>query len=156
MIKIEVPGGEILTLENLVLDYNGTIAKDGHLLPGVAELLTELAECIHVHVITADTFGTVCQALAPIPCKQALLKGAYQDQGKLDFVNELGPSQTVAIGNGRNDYLMIKAAALGIAVIQDEGAWVGTIQAADVICKSVVAALELLKYPMRLKATLRI
>ncbi len=156
MIRIEVPGGENFILEHLVLDYNGTIAKDGQLLPGIPVLLTELAECIRIHVITADTFGTVSQALASIPCEPALLKESSQDQGKLEYVTQLGPSQTVAIGNGRNDSLMIKAAALGIAVIQDEGAWGGTIQAADVICNSIVSALELLKYPLRLKATLRI
>ena len=155
MIEIQIPGGENLVIENLVLDYNGTIAKDGCLLEGIKEIITELSERINIHVITADTFGTVEQALDNIPCTPALLREAIQDQGKLKYVNKLCASKTVAIGNGRNDCLMLKAAALGIAVIQEEGAWMGTIQAADVVCNSIFAALELLKFPLRLKATLR-
>jgi soluble P-type ATPase len=156
MIRIEVPGGESLILKNLVLDYNGTIAKDGKLLPGLSGLLTELAKDIQIHVITADTFGTVGRELVDIPCKQALLTESLQDRAKLAYINGLEPSHTAAIGNGRNDSLMLKAAALGIAVIQDEGAWRGTILAADVVCNSIIAAIELLKFPLRLKATLRV
>ena len=37
MIQIEIPGRDLITIEHLVLDYNGTIAEDGHLIPGVAE-----------------------------------------------------------------------------------------------------------------------
>ncbi len=29
MIEIDVPGRELITIEHLVLDYNGTIAEDG-------------------------------------------------------------------------------------------------------------------------------
>ncbi len=44
---------------------------------------------------------------------------------------ELGLEQTVCIGNGRNDRLMLKAAALGLAVILEEGIAGETIGAAD-------------------------
>jgi soluble P-type ATPase len=50
---------------------------------------------------------------------------------------------------------MLEAAALGIAVIQEEGAWSKTVQAADVVCKSIFSALQLLLKTSRLKATLR-
>lgn len=39
MIEIEIPGGETLRLEHLVLDFSGTLARDGRLLPGVRERL---------------------------------------------------------------------------------------------------------------------
>jgi soluble P-type ATPase len=50
---------------------------------------------------------------------------------------------------------MLKEAVLGIAVILTEGAAVETVVAADVVCTSINAALELLKNPLRLAATLR-
>jgi hypothetical protein len=44
MIKINIPGkDEILELEYLVLDFNGTLALDGKIKPGAGELLAESA-----------------------------------------------------------------------------------------------------------------
>ncbi len=37
MLTVSIPGRETLELNYLVLDYNGTIAVDGALLPGVAD-----------------------------------------------------------------------------------------------------------------------
>jgi soluble P-type ATPase len=156
MIEIQVPGGKDLILNHLVLDYNGTLAKDGHLYPKLSELLTELSEQLQVHVVTADTVGGVKKELEKIDCKISILKSKSQDYEKLAYINTLGKQHTIAIGNGRNDSLMIKAAALGIAVIQEEGAWGKTVQAADVVCNSIFSALELLMKTSRLKATLRI
>ena len=43
MIAVDIPGYRELRLEHLVLDYNGTLAEDGKLLPGVATTLQALA-----------------------------------------------------------------------------------------------------------------
>ena len=75
--------------------------------------------------------------------------------GKLDYVKELGCENTVCIGNGRNDRLMLKEARLGIAVILTEGVAQSTLSSADVVCTNIVSALELLLNPLRLTATLR-
>jgi soluble P-type ATPase len=61
----------------------------------------------------------------------------------------------VSIGNGRNDQLMLKASALGIAVILAEGIAAETLLASDVVCTSIIDALDLLRNPLRLTATLR-
>jgi soluble P-type ATPase len=50
---------------------------------------------------------------------------------------------------------MLQAAALGIAVILQEGIAVETLVTADVVCKDIISALELLTNPLRLTATLR-
>ena len=50
---------------------------------------------------------------------------------------------------------MLQESALGIAVIQTEGAAAPTIQAADVVALDILDALELLTNPLRLVATLR-
>jgi soluble P-type ATPase len=50
---------------------------------------------------------------------------------------------------------MLKEAILGIAVIQEEGAAVESLVAADIVTRSILDALDLLLRPLRLTATLR-
>jgi len=155
MIEIKIPGNKILQLEHLVLDYNGTIAFDGALIDGVKECLVELSQMLTIHVITADTFGSVKKALEDIDCKLAVIPLDHQDVAKLEYVKNLGREQTVSMGNGVNDRLMLKASALGVAVIQGEGAAFETLASADVVCTDILSALSLLIQPLRLTATLR-
>jgi len=155
MIEIDIPGNKILQLEHLVLDYNGTIAFDGALIDGVKECLAELSQMLTVHVITADTFGSVKKAIEDIDCKLAVIPLDRQDVAKLEYVKNLGCEQTVSMGNGANDRLMLKASALGVAVIQGEGAAFETIASTDIVCTDILSALSLLTNPLRLIATLR-
>lgn len=155
MLSIDIPGYGPLNLEHLVLDYNGTLAVDGELLPGVAAALNALAANVTVHVVTADTFGKAAAGLKGIDCQLTVLEAGRQDRAKADFVQGLGAARTVCIGNGRNDALMLEAAGLGIAVILGEGAAALSLAAADIVCTDIVAALTLLTRPLRLTATLR-
>jgi len=155
MIEIAIPGHGKLKLKHLVLDYNGTLAVDGRLLAGVRDALVELANELEVHVLTADTFGIARAGLEGVPCTLTILPADGQDAGKAAYVDELGPKHTVAIGNGRNDRLMLEKAALGIAVVQAEGASTRALLAADVACAGIMDALALLSNPLRLVATLR-
>ncbi len=50
---------------------------------------------------------------------------------------------------------MLRAAALGIATVQREGAAVDAMRAADIVVQNVRDALDLLLKPRRLVATLR-
>ena len=155
MISIDIPGFRQLELAHLVLDYNGTLALDGTLLPGVSKLLAELAPSIRIHVITADTFGLARVQLATLPVTLAVTPADAQADAKRQFVSELGADSVVAIGNGRNDRKMLEAAALGIALVQREGGAAQTLVASDVVCTNIIDALELLRHPKRLLATLR-
>ena len=155
MIEINIPGDRVLQLKHIVLDYNGTIAFDGNLIPGVKENLIALTGKLQIHILTADTFGSARRGLEGIKCELSIISPEAQDIGKLDYIKRLGAENTVCVGNGRNDHLMLKEAALGIAVILEEGAAANTLSAADVVCTSIVSALELLENPMRLIATLR-
>lgn len=155
MIQVTVPGYGDLTLAHLVLDFNGTLACDGRLIPGVRQGLQVLAERLQIHVLTADTFGGAAAALNGIPCAVSILPDDGQGTGKLAYVEALGPGATASVGNGRNDRLMLKASALGIAVVQDEGAALEALLAADIVCPGIVSALDLLANPNRLVATLR-
>jgi soluble P-type ATPase len=155
MIEVKIPGCKTLQLRYLVLDHNGTLAVDGILLRGVREKLKALAADLEIHVLTADTFGKARAQLEGVPCKLSILPLEGQDTGKLEYVKKLGSEHTVCIGNGRNDRLMLKDAALGITVILAEGTAVETLTSADVVCKDILSALELLTHPLRLTATLR-
>ena len=155
MITIDIPGFRKLELAHLVLDYNGTLAADGKLLPGVAGKLAALATAISIHVITADTFGLAKAQLAGLPVDFTVTPAQSQAEAKLQFVLRLGPESVVAIGNGRNDRLMLGAVALGIALIQRECGAVEAVTSAHVISTNIIDALELLLKPKRLVATLR-
>ncbi|RME71621.1 MAG: ATPase P [Chloroflexi bacterium] len=155
MISVSVPGFKDLQLEYLVLDFNGTLAVDGYLINGVSDRLKELAAHLEVYVLTADTFGQARQEMDGIPCTVTILPPDRQDIGKRQFIRNLGPERCVCIGNGRNDRLMLREAALGIAVLQAEGASAQTILAADVVVATIHDALDLLCRPLRLTATLR-
>ena len=139
----------------LVLDYNGTLACNGIMLDGVAERLIALAKNLSIHVVTADTFGTVEATLKCLPLTVRVLPQTGQNHAKMAYVSQLGRNETMCIGNGRNDRLMFQAAALGIAVVGPEGAAVDVLQASDVVTNSIQSALDLLLNPLRLVATLR-
>ncbi len=155
MITINIPGYKELILKHLVMDYNGTLAVDGNLIQGVKELLALLADRIHLHVITADTFGNARKNLEGVDCSLEILKKDNQQLEKAEFITRLGKDNVVAIGNGLNDALMLKGAALGIALIQKEGAAATTLQNSDIISNNITDALELLLNPKRLVATFR-
>ena len=155
MIEINIPGFCHLQLAHLVLDYNGTLAIDGHLIPQVGKKLTKLSHDLHIHVLTADTFGLAKTGLAGLPLDLTIAPPEDQAETKQAFVSSLGAEQVVAIGNGRNDGPMLQAAALGIALVQLEGGAVETLVSADIVSTSILDALDLFSHPKRLVATLR-
>lgn len=155
LLQIDIPGFGTLRLQHLVLDYNGTLACDGVLIEGVAGRLRRLAASLTLHVVTADTFGNARAALKDLPCQVVVLAPESQDVAKLAYTERLGRERTVCVGNGRNDRAMLEAAAIGIAIVQSEGSAAETLAMADVVCPSILDALDLLDHPLRLVATLR-
>jgi len=156
MLEIEIPGRGTLTLAHLVLDVNGTIALDGCLLPGVAERLRGISERLAVHLLTADTHGRQDELDRALGLRATRLgTDRSQVEQKAEHVRRLGAAAVVAVGNGANDALMLREAALGIAVVGGEGAAGAALREADVVVTDVLAALDLLLNPRRLAATLR-
>lgn len=152
---IEIPNFKTFEITHIVCDYNGTIAKDGIVLPEVKALFDRLSKKYILHVITADTFGSVKAQLQGYGAEIKILSSDDHTKEKADFISELGESQCVAIGNGNNDSQMLKAAAVGIALLGDEGCSKDTFLSADIICKSITEALSLMLETKRLVATLR-
>lgn len=155
VIIIDIPGLEPLKIKHIVLDFNGTLATGGVLVSGVQERLNQLSASVAVHILTADTFGTAKDACRPIRGTVTVLPLGAGARAKEDFVRQLGEQSVVAVGNGMNDRLMLKTAALGILVVGGEGAGCGALASADIIVNNICDGLDLLLHPKRIAATLR-
>jgi len=155
MLEIDIPSRGVLRLEHLVLDVNGTIALDGQLIPAAYERLERLCEKLDLWLVSADTQGTLTELATALQAKTRRLQSGDEATQKAALVGELGAERVVAIGNGANDAAMLQQAALGIAVMGNEGLAAACLTAADVVVPSIEAALDLLLSPRRLIATLR-
>ena len=155
MIHIDILGWGTLEVEHIVLDLNGTIATDGKIAPEVKQRIQSLSEKLKIYILTADTQGTATQETQGIKAQLIKIHGENIGQEKSQFLKSLPVEQTIAIGNGGNDQLILKEAALGIAVLGDEGMSSAALKHADVIVKNISDALDLLLKPKRLIATLR-
>jgi P-type E1-E2 ATPase len=155
LIRLEIPGWGDCELEHLVLDLNGTVALDGHMIPGVEDRAAVLSAHLAVHLVTADTLGKAGEICRRLEGRLVRIKPRYEASQKQALVERLGAGQVVAIGNGANDDRMLSAAALGIAVLGWEGLAVEALQSADLVVGRIEDALDLLLHPRRLLATLR-
>lgn len=90
MIKIFIPGFKNIELENILMDYNGTIAVDGTPLDGIAERFEIISKSAKIHVITADTHGTVQEKLKDFNCETIIISGKNQDVLKLEYLEKIG------------------------------------------------------------------
>jgi P-type E1-E2 ATPase len=151
-VVVDIPGREPLALEHLVLDVNGTLTDRGRLLDGVREGLADVTARLDVHVVSADTFGTLESIAEELGVRAHTVETGAD---KAQYVAGLGSDRCVAIGNGANDASMLELAALGIAVLGPEGAAASALAASDIVCASIVDALALLLDERALQATLR-
>ncbi|AGK54012.1 HAD family hydrolase [Bacillus sp. 1NLA3E] len=155
MISIVIPGFGDIDIKNLILDFNGTIAKDGFLIKGVVELIKRVVQSVEIYVITADTFGSVANELKDLPVKIIPMETHDERNEKLALVKNLGSKGTVSIGNGGNDEWMLKESLIGICIIGQEGCSTKALHSADLAITDIKNALELFIFTKRLKATLR-
>lgn len=156
MIEIALPGRDFTReLRNLILDLNGTLTVDGHLIDGVKSRIDELKTVLQIYLVSSDTLG--CGAAVADELGIPLFKVSNNQGGedKLDFLNTIGPEETIVIGNGYNDRLILENAAVAIAVIGAEGCCAQALQKADLVVKDIIDALNVLLNPLRIIATLR-
>ena len=155
MISIEIPGWGNIGIENIVLDLNGTIATDGKIPLELKEKIASLVEKTNIYILTADTQGTAAEEVRDIRVELIRISEEKSKVEKFEFLKKLNLENTVVIGNGNNDQLILKEAALGIVVLGDEGMSISAMKNADVVVKDVSNALDLFLKPKRLIATLR-
>jgi P-type E1-E2 ATPase len=155
MIELTVPGRGPLRIQHLVTDVNGTLAVDGVLIDGLAKRITSLRDRLEIHMLTADTHGRQATIDEQLNLQATRIPPGNEAGTKAEIVHQFGAENVVAIGQGANDAEMLKAAALGICVMSQEGVAVETLVSADIVVPDIFAALDLLEKPVRIVASLR-
>ncbi|MBQ2650980.1 MAG: ATPase P [Clostridia bacterium] len=154
MIRIEIPGREALEISHIVLDYNGTIAVDGLLVPGLEAPIEALSKQVELHVLTADTYGTVRAQCAHLPLTVHTFPRPDAGLCKEEIVKGLSGG-VACFGNGFNDIPMFDAADLAVAVLLEEGMYAGLLTHADILVRSIHDGLSLFLTPDHIRADLR-
>ena len=85
-MDINIPGRDVLQISYLLCDYNGTLAKDGILLPGILERFQLLSQQLEIIIVTADTHGNVRKMVEALPCKVHVIGPSRQDEEKLKLL----------------------------------------------------------------------
>ena len=151
-IKIDIPQRGVIELQHAVFDINGTLAVDGVVVSGVPQRMKALAEHISIHLLTAGTHGNLPEIERTLGFP---LHVVNRGDEKMRYVQQLGPDSVIAFGNGMTDHGMLRLAALGVVVATPEGMALRALQAADIVVRTPLDALDLLLKPKRLIATLR-
>ena len=155
MILYEIPGKDNIEVENIVFDYNGTIAVDGKLIDGIKELINQLAKYANIYILTADTYGTVEKECIHIDAKVLTFPKENVGKSKKEIVRNLGGHKTICLGNGYNDMLMFEESILSIAIIEGEGLCGKLLCKADIVTRSIDEGIRILLNKNGIKATLR-
>ncbi len=155
MINIEVPGRCLYSIENIVFDYNGTIAVNGIISSTIRDKISLLCEMANVYILTADTYGSAARECEGLNVK--LMTFPKDDAGdyKAKIVSSLGSNNTICFGNGYNDKKMFEVSRISVAVLEEEGVCSNLISVSDILVKSIEDGINLLLKPNRLIATLR-
>lgn len=146
----EITGAKTLFVRHVFLDFNGTLAIDGKLIPGVKARLIQLAKHVEIRVLTGNSFGTAEEVLKGLPVRLTVVKRGTEKQSVVT-----AHSGTVVMGNGENDILMFRKADLAVAVIGHEGCSAKLLTVADVVVGNILDGLDLLLKDKRLNSVRR-
>ena len=153
----DIPNYGKIQIKNVLLDVNGTIQFNGKIQKKLIREIKKLKSFYSVFLISADTRGNLNEialksGIAPIKISQADLAEA---EAKNNELMKLGQEETVAIGNGNNDSIMLKNAIIGIAILGQEGLAFETLQNSDLVFSNCIDAIQFLMDEKKIIATLR-
>ncbi len=155
-MEIRIPGKANIEIEHLLLDFNGTIARDGKMIGSVKERVEAVCNSgIKVYVVTADTHGTARDQCADMPIEVMIFDNSNAAANKRKIAEELGAQRCICFGNGFNDTELFEACALSVIVMGDEGCSSKALIKSDIVCKNIDDAFNLILKPNRIIATLR-
>ena len=146
---------DVIQLEHLVSDVNGTLALDGKLIDGVASAILRISDRVQIHLLTADTHGRQDVIDLQLGLHAVRIPPGGEAEAKAVYVRELGSRNVMALGQGMNDVGMLQEAVIGIGILSAEGLASEALRAADLVLPDINAALALLENPLRLVASLR-
>ena len=154
MIAIQRPGQEPLEIEFILIDFEGTLAPDRRVHSKAKDKINLLSKRTKIYILTKGEKEVVTEVLKKVKAEIVYLTEGGASQKKLDLLRQLGPTKTVAIGNGVDDAPMIEEAGLGICIVGKEGSSVEAMVKAEVVFGNILDALDFLLKPLRQKATL--
>lgn len=154
-MDINIPELGSYTLKHVVFDLNGTLAVDGQINENIKQKIRRLAAQFHVVIASSDIHNNLASLAQELGVEYHILKSGEIAPQKAAVIRSLGSEETVAVGNGTNDWQMLREAAVGIAVIGREGAGTKAVSNADILVTDAADAMDLLLEPVRLIATLR-
>lgn len=152
MLTLEIPGDKKYELKELILDFNGTLAVDGKLIVGVKERIQKLSKILNIYVLTGDQHHNAEKVLHNLAINVKVVHGKKE---KIKFINSIGNNHIVYIGNGLMDIKALKKSAIGICVIEKEGASTKALSNSDIVTNNILDALDLLLIKDRLICTLK-
>lgn len=155
MIKLDIPAYKNIEINNIVLDFNGTIAEDGIIIENVSEKIIQLSKYVDIYIVTADTNGTVKVQCEDLPVKIRVFNCGEALKNKRSIIREIYKKGTIAIGNGNNDTGMFEESEIAIAILGKEGCATKAILKSDIVVKNIIDAFDLILNSNRIKATLR-
>ncbi len=156
VIETNYQGSKKRFIETIVIDFNGTLAVDGVLVPGIKSKLMELSKLVKIVILTGDTYGTVEKQMAGTGVEIHRFINGDAGTMKRNYIIDRNPEATATIGNGYNDIMMSETASLSIAVIGDEGCYGKLLGRVDIVVMDIHKALDLFLHSTRIKATLNI
>ncbi len=148
-----IPKGETIEINTIVLDLNGTLTVKGKLEDSTIELIKQLQnKGFRLVLISGDIRGTAKSIAYELGIE--LFLGASSDK-KAAQMQQFDKNKTAAIGNARIDIGTFENAILSIATLQAEGIHTGILKHVDLIVPSIDNALQLFLDKKSLEGTLR-
>ncbi|MBD3215139.1 MAG: hypothetical protein GF311_21210 [Candidatus Lokiarchaeota archaeon] len=157
MKKLYIPNfGEIL-IRNILFDVNGTVQFFGNISEDLNERFQKLKEIYNIFLVSADTRGNLEEIANRLQVKFIKItpKDISESQAKNYQLDKLGKNETIAIGNGNNDSLMLKNSIIGILIIGSEGATIESLLNSDLVFTNPIDVLDFLMDDDAIIGTLR-
>lgn len=154
-MDLVIPGVGSLCLNNVIFDLNGTLAVDGDIPVEVKQRIQDLVKQYRVVIASSDLHNRLALLAAELGVEFHVLHGDEIAPHKAALVRSMGAHQTIAVGNGSNDWQKLREAAVGIVIVGNEGASAKAAANADVLVTDVMDAIDCILNPLRLIATLR-
>lgn len=157
MKKINIPNFGETVIRNVIFDINGTIQFQGEISVELVKKFHKFKEIYNIYLISADTRGNLKDLAEKLGVKYIKItpKEISEARAKNYELEKLGKKETIVVGNGNNDSLMIKNAILGIVIIGAEGAATKSLLNSDLVFTDPNDVLDFLMDDKAIIGTLR-
>jgi len=157
MKEIDIPNYGKIIVKNVIFDLNGTLQFKGKISEAVVNKFEQIKEIYNVYLVSADNRGNLKELAKKLNVSYIKInpKEITEAEAKNNELIKLNKDNTIVVGNGNNDALMLKNAVIGITVLGNEGATVKSILNSDVVFPNTISALDFLLDEKIMIGTLR-